>query len=136
MLPTIEAFLISYESIANCNKRKSQPDTDVLNKKNGISPKSKRNCNLLKLSGWTNFSAKIYPLESYIIDLDVQGFTRNFMKSSSRNKNGRIQILLPFQYAYLEQWCFLKGNYCSHPSVVMIVHAIFYGVDYKSSIEY
>ena len=31
LTPTIEEILISYESIAMCNKRKRHPDTDVLN---------------------------------------------------------------------------------------------------------
>ena len=31
MTPTIEDILTSYEIIAMCNKRKRQPDTDLLN---------------------------------------------------------------------------------------------------------
>ena len=31
LTPTIEEILISYESIAMCNKRKRHPDTDLLN---------------------------------------------------------------------------------------------------------
>ncbi|KAK4715538.1 hypothetical protein R3W88_013876 [Solanum pinnatisectum] len=122
MTPTIEEVLASYENVDMCNKRKRQPDTDLLFPKTWDFVKIKEKLSLVKADWMDRFDARAY-----------EKFKEEFV-SEEKWKETRP---LAFAICLLGTMVFPQGpNYTIHPSVIMVTHAIFYGVDYGSATKY
>ena len=104
MTPTIEEVLISYESVSMCNKRKHQPNTDLLNPKIWDFAEIKVKLSLVKAEWMDKLPGPNIPFRKLNYRFGQErGLTRNSKRSSYQKKNGRRHVLLLLQYACLER---------------------------------
>lgn len=137
LTPTIVEVLTSYKSVSMCNNRKRNPNTDLLNPIIWDFTKIREKLSLVKIE-WMDkllglniaFRMLYYRFKR---PRDYEKYKDEFV-SKEKWKETRP---LTFAICLLETMVFLqRKKYTIHPSVFMITHAIFYGVDYKSSTKY
>ncbi|KAK4727085.1 hypothetical protein R3W88_032002 [Solanum pinnatisectum] len=110
MTLTIEEVLASYESVDMCNKRKHQPNTDLLFPKTWDFAEIKEKLSLVKADWMDKLPEPSIPLRKLYYRFGRARAYEKFKEEFVSEKNGRRHILLPSQYAYLGQWYFLRDQ--------------------------
>ena len=137
LTPIIEEVLISYESVATCNKSKRHPDTNLLDPKIWNFAKIRQKLSLVKAEWMDKLPGPNIPFRKLYYRC---GRARAYVKFKDQfvsKEKWKETRPLAFAICLLGKMVFPQGQkYTIHPGVFMVTHAIFYTVDYKTSMKY
>uniref|UniRef100_M1CMJ9 Aminotransferase-like plant mobile domain-containing protein n=2 Tax=Solanum tuberosum TaxID=4113 RepID=M1CMJ9_SOLTU len=137
MTPTIEEILASYESVSMCNKRRFKPDTDLLFPKTWDFAEIREKLSLVKADWMDRMPGPNIPLRKFYYRFGRARAYEKFKEEFVSEEKWKETRPLAFVICLLGTMVFPQGpNYTIHPNVVMVTHAIFYGVGYGSAIKY
>ncbi|KAH0735660.1 hypothetical protein KY285_011367 [Solanum tuberosum] len=131
LTPTIDEVLASYESVGMCNKRKHQPDTDLLFPKVWDFAEIKEKLSLVKAEWMDRLPGPNIPLRKLYYRFGRARAYEKFKEDFVSEEKWKETRPFAFAICLLGTMVFPQGpNYTIHPSVVMVTHAIFNGVSY------
>ena len=133
LTPTIEEVLISYESVATCNKSKRHPDTNLLDPKIWNFAKIRQKLSLVKAEWMDKLPGPNIPFRKlYDRFRRARAYEKYKDEFISKEKLKETRPLA-FAICLLGMMVFSQGpKYTIHS----ITHSIFYGVDYKTPTKY
>ncbi|XP_015089781.1 uncharacterized protein LOC107032720 isoform X1 [Solanum pennellii] len=137
LTPTIQKVLISYESVAMCNKRKRHPNTDLLYPIIWDFAKIREKFSLVKAEWMNKLPGPNIPFRELHYRFGCERAYEKYKYEFLSKEKWNEMCPLTFAICLLGTIVFPQGpKYTIHPSVFMVSHSIFYEVDYKTLTKY
>ena len=134
LAPTIEEVVVSYESIHMCNKRKKTPDNNVLVPEVWNRQKIK-DAFLIKDDTWLGkLDGPNIPFRELYYRFGRFNSFQKFGHEFASESEWKDRRAFAFAVSLLGTMVFPQGlNGTIHPRVIMVTHALFYGLEYGTS---